>query len=137
MDERGMALYICWQRKARNMRDSFPLLKMNYEQLCLLMAQLLVYQQYLQKKVAPSAKRNRTLRILLALLQRLQAFFQQSGAQMALLLTVEEVAMMKDALAVLKLALEAKPASAEREREIQRLAAMKTLLEQTFPLIQD
>ena len=115
------------------MRDPFPLLKMSYEQLSLFIAQLLVYQQYLQRKVAPSAKRNRTLRLLQALLQRLTTLFGQSTTQMALLLTVEEVIMIKEALMVLQRALEAKSPSEGRDQEIQRLATMRTLIEQTFP----
>jgi hypothetical protein len=119
------------------MRNPFPVLKMSYEQTFLLTAQLLVYQHYLQRKVASSVKRNRTLRVLLALLQRLNALFAQNGGQMPLLLTVEEVAIIKEALAVLQHALEAKHPSGERDQEIQRLAAMKTLIEQTFPPMRD
>jgi hypothetical protein len=47
--------------------------------------------------------------------------------------TVEEVSTIKEALAVL----EAKRPSAGRDQEIQRLATMRTLIEQTFPAIQD
>jgi hypothetical protein len=118
------------------MRDSFPLLQMSYEQISLLTAQLLVYQQYLQRKVAPSAKRNRTLRVLAALLQRLGAIVWQTSVQMAFL-TVEEVIIIKEALSVLQCSLETKPPSAGRDQEIQRLATMKTLIEQAFPLTQD
>lgn len=125
--------HTCWKRKARNMRDLFPLLKMSYEQISLLAAQLLVYQQYLQKKIAPSVKRNRTLRILLALNQRLNTLFAQNGGQMGLLLTVEEVATIKEALTVLQRILETRHPSAERGQEIQHLVGMKTLIEQTFP----
>jgi hypothetical protein len=128
---------IPWKRKAGSMRDPFPRLNVSYDQLCLLTAQLLVYQQYLQRKVAPSVKRNRTVRVLQALLQRLQALFTENGRQMALLLTVEEVAIIKEALVVLQQALEAKPPFAGREQEIQRLVTMKMLIEQTFPDVQE
>jgi len=119
------------------MHDSFPMLTMSYEQLSLLTAQLLAYQQYLQRKVAPSAKRNRTLRILLVLLQRLQALFQPTGVQMGMLLTVEEVVIIKGALTVLQQILETKRSSEGRDQEIRRLAATKTLIEQTFPTTHD
>lgn len=119
------------------MRDPFPLLNMSYEQISLLTAQLLVYQQYLQRKVAPSVKRNRTLRVLLALLRRLYTLVVLHSGQTMFLLTVDEVATIKEALAVLQRVLEAKRPSAGRDQEIQRLAAMKTLIEQAFPLAQD
>ena len=119
------------------MHDSFPMLKMSYEQLSLLTAQLLAYQHYLQRKVAPSAKRNRTLRILLPLLQRLQMLFQPAGVQTGLLLTVEEVTMIQEGLTNLQKILATKRPSEGRDQEIQRLATMKTLIEQTFPTTQD
>jgi hypothetical protein len=125
------------KRKARNMRDPFPLLKMSYEQISLLTAQLLVYQQYLQRKVPPSVKRDRTLRILLALLRRLNALFDQNGGLAAILLTFEEVTIIKEALVALRNILETKSPSEGRDQEIQRLAAMRILIEQTFPLTQD
>jgi hypothetical protein len=119
------------------MQGSFPMLKMSYEQLSLLTAQLLAYQQYLQRKVAPSAKRNRTLRILLPLLQRLQTLFQPNQVQMGLLLTTEEVVIIKEALVVLQHVLEKKRSSTGRDQEIQRLTAMEMLIKQTFPMTQD
>ncbi len=119
------------------MHDPFPLLEMSGEQISLLTAQLLVYQHYLQKKVASSVKRNRTLRVLLALLQRLNALFNPGTTQRALLLTVEEVAVIKEALRVLQHVLKTKPPSVGRDQEMQRLAAMRARIEQTFPLTQD
>lgn len=119
------------------MRDPFPLLHIGYEQILLLTAQLLVYQQYLQRKVAPSVKRDRTLRVLLALLRRLYTLVVPNGGQTAFLLTAEEIATIKEALAVLQQTLETKRPSARRDQEIQRLATMKTLIEQAFPLTQD
>ena len=118
------------------MSEPFPLLRMSYEQISLLTAQLLVYQQYLQRKVAPSAQRNRPLRILIALLRRLSAMWEQTGPQKALLLTTEEVSLIKEALTVIQQVLETKPPSLGRDQEIERIAAMKTLIEQTFPTIQ-
>jgi hypothetical protein len=108
---------------------------MSYEQITLLTAQLLVYQQYLQKKVASSVKRNRTLRVLVALLRRLHTLFTPGSSHAVLLLTVEEVAAIKEALAVLLAMLETRRPSAGRDQEIQRLAEMKALIEQTFPSI--
>ncbi len=118
------------------MRDPFPMLALSYEQLALLTAILLVYQQYLQRKVAPSVKRNRTLRVLAALLQRFGTIVWQTSRQAALL-TVEEVLVIKEALTVLQENLETKRPSVGRDQEIQRLLAMKILIEQTFPLVQD
>ena len=118
------------------MRDPLPLLTMSYDQIALLTAQLLVYQQYLQRKVTPSTKRNRTLRVLAALLQRLGAIVWQASMQTTLL-TVEEVLLIKEALTVLRSSLETKPSSEGRDQEIQRLIAMKALVEQTFPLKED
>ncbi len=118
------------------MRDPLPFLHMSYEQISLLTAQLLVYQQYLERNVAPSAKRNRTLRIVAALLRRFGAIVWQTNVQIALL-TTEEVLIIKEALTVLQASLETKCPSAGRDQEIQRLAAMKMLIEQTFPLTQD
>jgi hypothetical protein len=119
------------------MNAPFPQLKMNDRQVASLTAQLLVYQQYLQRKVAPSAKRNRSLRIVVALTRRLSAIWQQTSAQIVLLLTVEEVALMKEALTVMQQVLETKPPSSARSQEIERIVAMKTLIEQTFPTIQN
>jgi hypothetical protein len=119
------------------MRDPFPFLHMSYEQISLLTAQLLVYHQYLQRKIKPSVKRDHTLRVLLALLRRLSTLVVPNDSQTAFLLTVEEVSTIKEALAVLQRALEAKRPSAGRDQEIQRLATMRTLIEQTFPAIQD
>jgi hypothetical protein len=119
------------------MRNPFPLVHMSYEQLSLLTAQLLVYHQYLQRKVKPSVKRDRTLRVLLALLRRLYTLVIPDGGQTAFLLTVEEVSTIKEALAVLQQTLETKRPSAGRDQEIQRLATMKTLIERAFPLTQD
>jgi hypothetical protein len=119
------------------MHDSFPMLKMSYEQLSLLTAQLLAYQQYLQRKVAPSTKRNRTLRVLLPLLQRLQALFQPAGVQIGLLLTVEEVNIIKEALTILQQVLETKRPSGGRDQEIERLVSMYTLVNRTFSPPQD
>ena len=118
------------------MSDIFPVLRMSYEQIALLTAQLLVYQQYLQRQNAASVKRNRTLRVLAALLQRLGSVVGHSNAQTALFLTVEEVRTMKKALTVLRSVLESKSVSVGREQEIQRLVAMKKLIDQTFPDIQ-
>ncbi len=125
------------KRKATIMRDPFPLLNMSYEQLSQLAVQLLVYLQYLQRKVAPSVRRDCTLRVLQAFLRRLYALFEHNYAQHLLLLTVEEVALIKEALAVLQRELERKPPSVGRDQEIQRLAAMRKLIEQTFPAVQD
>lgn len=119
------------------MRDPFPLLNISYDQLSQLTAQLLVYQQYLQRKVAPSVKRDRTLRVLLAFLRRLDALFEHNHAQHMLLLTVEEVALVKEALAILQRELERKPPSVGRDQEIQHLATMRILIERAFPLTQD
>lgn len=124
------------ERKAENMSEPFPFLRMSYEQISLFTAQLLVYQQYLQRKVAPSVQRNRSLRILVALIRRLSAMWKQTGPQKALLLTVEEVALIKEALTVIKHVLETKPPSSGRDQEIERIVTMRTLIEQTFPTIQ-
>lgn len=115
------------------MNNSFPVLRMSYEQITLLTAQLLVYQQYLQKKVASSFKRNHTLRVLVALLRRLHTLFTPGRSHAALLLTVEEVAVIKEALVVLQTMLETRRPSIGRDQELQRLADMKTLIERTFP----
>lgn len=118
------------------MSNSFSLLKMSYQQITLLTAQLMVYQQYLLRKVAPSVKRDRALRVLGAFLQRLGTMIQQTNYQTMMLLTNEEVILLKEALIVLQAVLETKPSSTGRDLEIQRLAAMKMVLDQTFPDIQ-
>lgn len=108
---------------------------MSYEQISLFTAQMMVYQQYLQRKVVPSAKRNRSLRIVVALIRRLCSIWEQTSAQRVILLTVEEVALIKEALSVMQRILETKPLSPGCDQEIERLAAMKALIEQTFPTI--
>lgn len=117
------------------MYEPFPQLNMNDEQISLLTAQLLVYQQYLQRKVAPSHKRNRSQRIVVALIRRLSTIWKQTNAQRVFLLTVEEVSIMKEALITMQHALETKPPSRGRDQEIERLAATKKLIEQTFPTV--
>jgi hypothetical protein len=125
------------KRKTRSMKEPFPLLKMSYEQISLFKAQLLVYQQYLQRKVAPSTKRNRSLRILVALIRRLNVIWIQTNVQVAFLLTVEEVLIIKEALTVLQHILETKPPSPGLDQEIEHLAIMKKLIDSTFPTIED
>lgn len=118
------------------MSNSLALLKMSYEQITLLTAQLLVYQQYLQRKVAPSAKRDRMLLVLGILIQKLGAIICQENTQAMLLLTSEEIIILKEAVTVLRTSLEGKPASTGRDLEIQRLAVMKVILDQAFPDVQ-
>lgn len=118
------------------MHDPLPLLHMSYEQIALLTAQLLVYQQYLQRKIKPSLKRDRTLRVLKALLRRLYALVAPDSRLTALLVTVEEVAAIKETLIALQQVLETKPPSAGRDQELQRVETMKIFIEQAFPLRQ-
>lgn len=115
------------------MHSSFPVFTMSYEQIALLTAQLLVYQHYLQRKVASSVKRDRTLRVLAALLQRLGGIAWHTNVQTALVLMVEEVTIIKEALTVLRSILERKPASAGRDQEIKHVITIKKLIDQTFP----
>lgn len=115
----------------------WPQLPLSGEQIAHLTAQLLIYQQYLQRKVAPSAKRNQTLQVLRALLQRLATLFDPMTSQGLILLTVEEVAMITESLAVLRNVLQTRPPSVGRDDQLQRLTNMQALIEQTFPNTHD
>ena len=119
------------------MPDAFPVLSLSDEQLSLLAAQLLIYQHYLQRKVAPSTERTCALQVLSALLPRLSEMVIRRDSPRALLLAVEEALLIKEALTILQQLLEARPSSAERDQEIVRMETMRTLVEQTFPLTQD
>lgn len=117
--------------------EAFPSLNISGEQCFFLTAQLMIYQRYLQKKVAPSEQRNCTLRALFALLQRLEMLFDPHTSQGTLLLTTEEIALIKETLTILRKVLETRPPSSARDTQIQRLAMLQILIEQTFPLTQD
>lgn len=117
--------------------EAFPSLNISGEQYSFLTAQLMIYQRYLQKKVAPSVQRNRTLQALFALLQRLETLFDPHTSQGTLLLTIEEIALLKEALTVLRKVLKTRPPSGTRDAQIQRLTTMQTLIEQTFPTTHD
>ncbi|MGH2506942.1 MAG: hypothetical protein ACRDHZ_05945 [Ktedonobacteraceae bacterium] len=119
------------------MRETFPSLPISNDQLTFLTALLMVYQQYLQRKSPLSVTHKRTLRVLSALLQRFYALFTPRATPTPLLLLEEEVAIIKEALAVTQQVLATKPPFAGRDQELQRLTEMKTLIEQTFPLTHD
>ena len=118
------------------MSQAFPVLPLSDDQLALLTAQLLIYQRYLHDKVAPSPTRTRALRVLSALTSRLSTLVTRREPQRTLFLTVEEIPLSKEGLTTLQHVLEARPASAGRNQEIQHLSTMRTLIEQTFPLTQ-
>ena len=96
------------------MHDPLPQLHMSDEQLTLLTAQLLVYQHYLQRKVPPSTKQRRGVLVLQALLRRLHALATSRQRPQMLLLTDEEVALIKEALTVLHRRVSEKRPSGER-----------------------
>lgn len=119
------------------MGDTLPLLPISQERLRYLLAAMLVYQQYRLKKTPPSEERRFTLLVLTFLIPKLQRGTEPHAEEMPLPLTVDEVRVMKGGLAMMLDRLNRKPASRDVKREIVRLKALKTSIEQTFSTTQD
>lgn len=119
------------------MSEALPLLPINQENLHYLLAAMLVYYQYRLRKTPPTNERRHTLLVLALLLPKLQCGTEPHEGNMPLLLTIDEVQVMKGGLAMLLDRLNLKPATRKVVQEIDRLRKLKTSLEQTFSTTQD
>lgn len=118
------------------MHDPMPLLRLSKEQRYLLSGQLLVYQHYLQKSMAPSKEPGQTVQMLIDLRLRLNALCDRGRLSRTFHLTIEEAILLKEAVSVLQQTLESLAFSPGRDLEIRRCVAMNRLFEQSFPSIQ-
>lgn len=119
------------------MAEPLPLLPVDQEQLAMLIAAMLAYRLYVFKKMPSTAGRAYTLMTLALLIPKLQCGMGVHEEAMPLLLTQDDVLVMKTGLAVLLERLGKKAPGAVIKREMQRLKALKTMLEQTFRTTQD
>ncbi len=119
------------------MSNALPFVPISQDLLQYLIAAMLVYQQYRQRKTPPSEERGHTLLVLTFLLPKLQCGIEPHEGDIPLLLTVDEVRVMKGGLTILLDQLNRKPASGKIKREMTRLKSLKTLLEQHFSTTQD
>ncbi len=98
---------------------------------------MLVYQQYCLRKMSSSEERTSTLAVLASLLPRLTLGCRPHAGELPLLLTVDDVRVLKAGLRTLLALLQKKPASASVVLEIARLTRLKDLIERTFSTTQD
>lgn len=118
------------------MTDALPLVPISHDNLSYLLAAMLVYQQYRKKKTPPSVERAHTLLVLEALLPRLYLGTSVQEGSLPLLLTVDDVQVLKSGLTTLLDHMNRRPASRARAKEVARLKELKTLLDQHFPATQ-
>lgn len=119
------------------MDDALPVVPISPDHIAFLMAALLVYQQFRQRKTPPSEERRHTLSVLLFLLPKLQRGIEPHEGELPLWLTVDEVSVIKGGLTMMLDQLKRKPASRQITQEIARLKQLKTLFDQHFSTTQD
>jgi hypothetical protein len=119
------------------MSDALPFVPISPEQLQYLFAAMLVYQQYRLRKTPPSEERSYTLLVLTFLLPKLQRGIEPHEGEMPLLLTVDDVQVMKGGLTVIIDRLNRKSVPRKIKQKITHLKALKTMLEQNFSTTQD
>jgi cell division FtsZ-interacting protein ZapD len=119
------------------MPDAFPLLPISHEQLQRLVAALLVYRLYLQRKVPPTQERLRTFITLECLLQKLNLGLTTQEETLPLFLTEDDVSVIKAGFTTLLDQLKRKARPEKIKREVEQLQELKTLIEQTFKTVQD
>lgn len=119
------------------MANPLPLVPISPDRLSYLLAALLVYQQFRLRKTPPSVERAYTLMVLESLLPRLGSGIREHEGDLPLLLTVDDVQVMKNALATLIDRLNRKPSSRASVKELTSLKELKNLLDQHFSETQD
>ncbi len=119
------------------MSDALPFVPISQEHITYLIAAMLVYQQYRQRKTPPSEEREYTLLILLFLLPKLQRGIEPHKGEIPLLLTVDDVRIIKGGLTMMIDQLNRKPTSRYITQEITRLKQLKTLFDKHFSTTQD
>lgn len=120
-----------------HMDEALPALPIAPESLAYLVAVMLVYRQYLQRKRLPSDEQQHTLFVLMFLLPKLQQGIGPHKEACPLWLTVDEVQVIKRGLATMLDRLKHQPASQKISREIARLKQLKMSMEQTFSQMQE
>src|SRR6266852_5061659 len=98
--ESGVVCLSCrvWKGSAAMRSSTAPPLSRTHEQASRLQAYLQTYRRYAFAFLAPSQKRNTTLRILQGMQGRLIESMDQQTASLSLVLTVEEMATLKTIL---------------------------------------
>jgi hypothetical protein len=119
------------------MGKPLPQMPITPEHLTYLIAVMLVYQQYRQRKTPPTTEREHTLLVLTFLLPKLQRGIKPHEGELPLLLTVDEVHVMQSGLSMMLDSLKRKPASHAITQEITRLQQLKILFNQHFSITQD
>ncbi len=119
------------------MVQPLPLLPISQEQLQQLIAAMLIYWRFRQKKTPNTEERRRTLFILEFLIPKLYRGVGVHEEATPLWLTTDDVSVLKSGMATLIAELNRKPASRKITEQIQQLKKLKTLIEQTFPTTQD
>ncbi len=119
------------------MTDALPQLPLDQNDLIALLGAMLVYHRYRMQKTPPSEERLFTLKVLESLLPLLNQGCGVYEHDRSLLLTVDDVCVLKGGLTTLLALLQCKPASAQLTQEITRLTRLKTLIESTFSTTQD
>jgi len=107
------------------------------EQLKQLAGAMLVYKQFLQRRIPSSQQRARTQLVQTFLIPTLLAGLEPHEGEMPLLLTVDEVLVMKRGLAILSDQLKCKPATRSLTQEITHQEELKRMLDQHFRSTQD
>ena len=119
------------------MSDAVPLLPISQDQLQHLVAALLVYRLYRQKKTPPTEERMHTLIVLELLIQKLNLGIDTQEAALPLLLMEEDVSVIKAGLATLLDSLKRRVQPPKIKREMQQLRDLKTVIEQAFKIAQN
>jgi hypothetical protein len=119
------------------MSETLPFLPISQDRLQYLLAAMLVYQQYRLKKTPSSEEQQHTLLILAFLIPKLQRGTEPHDGEMPLLLTVDEVRVIKGGLAMILDRLNRKPVSRQITQEITRLKMLQTTIAQSFLTAQD
>ncbi|HEU5383623.1 MAG TPA: hypothetical protein VFV38_50125 [Ktedonobacteraceae bacterium] len=119
------------------MPKSLPMMQINQDQLSFLVAVLLVYRKYRREKTPPTEERMHTLIVLDLLISRLNGGLATSREPASLLLTEDDIHVLKAGLIMLLDRLNRKPPTAAIKQETQRLKELKTLIDQTFQITQD
>lgn len=114
-----------------------PLVPISQDDLSYFIASLLVYQRYRREKTPPSQERDQALFVLALLIPKLQRGIEPQKGDLPLFLTVDEIQVMKGGLNTLLDLLNRRSSSARLKKEIARLKALKTLLDQHFVTTQD
>jgi hypothetical protein len=110
------------------MRSTAPPLSLTLEQASCWQAYLQTYRRYAFASLAPSPKRNNTLRILQGIQGKLILIVDQRTTQLSLTLTVEELTTLRTVTEELRLLYLQEKASAERDAALADLGVLRDML---------